>query len=164
MTRIQTSSTGTSITLTGMVSELIHTAVTDIRIEKSFRIIYDSLTARGCRRFPIVPFRLTTRDSVRNQPPLRKTIRTNVLNYRPAVALRAKIFNAGTSIHQTSSHFSRSSGTSERYTERLRRKFYEWWWPCGVDMTSMRKPEVTLFAPLEPLHRRNYRSYRLRRS
>lgn len=64
------------------------TTLTDIAIEKSFRIIYDSSTARGCRRFPIAPFRLTrTRDSVKNQPPPRKTVRMNVPNYPPALAL-----------------------------------------------------------------------------
>lgn len=31
--------------LTGVVSKLVRTTVTDIAIEQSFRIIYDSLTA-----------------------------------------------------------------------------------------------------------------------
>lgn len=47
-----------SITLTGVVSKLVRTTVTDIVIEQSFRIIYDSLTARRAA----VDFRLYPSD------------------------------------------------------------------------------------------------------
>lgn len=81
-----------SIMLTGMVGKLIRT-VTDTAIEQSFRIIYDSSTTRGYRSFPIVPFRTyeSPRFHKRDQPPPpRKTIRTNVPNHPPAVALRCQ--------------------------------------------------------------------------
>jgi len=123
------------------------TTLTDIAIEKSFRIIYDSSTARGCRRFPIAPFRLTTRihDSMRNQSPPRKTIRMNVPNYPPALALVPRCLMQAHRFHPNPLTFFSLVRDIQGYPERLR-KFYEWWQPCGENRVwppcENRKPSL----------------------
>ena len=140
------------------------TTLTDIAIEKSFRIIYDSSTARGCRRFPIALFRLTTRirDSMRNQPPPRKTIRMNVPNYLPALALVPRCLMQAHRFTKPPHIFLARPG-HPRVSRKIAAKIL---WAMTTlrrvsGMTSVRRPETLSVLP-EPLHQRNYQSYGLR--